>query len=197
MAGKHANRKEIKRLEILKSAAVAFRRRGYYGASIDDIASALQMTKPNLYYYFGSKEEILYHCHDYSLSLLLRLLKKVSACPSPEEQIRALILNFVLLIIDELHGTALTGDMSALAAPHRRMIIAKRDKFERGLRRIIARGMRQGAFRRGDPKLSAFAILGAVNWIPRWFDPGGPAEPEEIARAFAADLIDGLKTHKQ
>ena len=48
-----------RRIEILKSAAAAFRRRGYHGASVDEIASALEMTKGNLYYYFKNKEEIL------------------------------------------------------------------------------------------------------------------------------------------
>ena len=44
-----------RRIEILKSAAAAFRRRGYHGASVDEIASALDMTKGNLYYYFKNK----------------------------------------------------------------------------------------------------------------------------------------------
>jgi AcrR family transcriptional regulator len=55
---------EERRVEILKTAAAAFRRRGYHGASVDEIASALEMTKGNLYYYFRNKEDILYACHD-------------------------------------------------------------------------------------------------------------------------------------
>ena len=54
-----------RRTEILKSAAAAFRRRGYHGASVDEIASALAMTKGNLYYYFKNKEEIIFACHEY------------------------------------------------------------------------------------------------------------------------------------
>ena len=70
-----------RRIEILKSAAAAFRRRGYHGASVDEIASALEMTKGNLYYYFRNKEEILYACHDYSLDMLLQLMREVQAEP--------------------------------------------------------------------------------------------------------------------
>ena len=66
-----------RRIEILKSAAAAFRRRGYHGASVDEIASALEMTKGNLYYYFHNKEEILFACHDYSLDVLLALMAEV------------------------------------------------------------------------------------------------------------------------
>ena len=50
------------RVDILKSAAKAFRRRGYHGATVENIAAALRMKKGNLYYYFKNKEEILFGC---------------------------------------------------------------------------------------------------------------------------------------
>src|SRR4026209_1797237 len=88
-----------RRIDILKSAAAAFRRRGYHGASVDEIASALEMTKGNLYYYFRNKEEILYACHDYSLDVLLALLEDVQAEASPPDvKLRKLVLAFVHVI---------------------------------------------------------------------------------------------------
>jgi len=188
-AHKYAKR----RLEILKSAAAAFRRHGYYGSTVGSIARALRMNKGNLYYYFRNKEEILYFCHDYSLDLLLELLKKTESSDSPpEEKLRTLIVAFVHMIIDELRGTALTLDLQALSPPRLRKVIAKRDKFDRGIRRILRSGMETGVFRAGDPKLLTFVILGSVNWIPRWFDPRGPAHSDEIGQAFADYLIAGL-----
>ncbi len=106
-----------RRIEILKSAAAAFRRRGYHGASVDEIASALEMTKGNLYYYFKNKEDILFACHDYSLDLLLALMADVQAeASSPEAKLRRLVLAFVHLILDELHATALTLDPGGAVA---------------------------------------------------------------------------------
>jgi len=181
------------RLEILKSAAAAFRRRGYYGASVDEIASALHMTKGNLYYYFKDKEEILFACHEFALDLLLRMLKKVETSElPPEEQLRRVIVSFVHMMIDELRGTALTMDVQALSPARRKRVIAKRDRFDRGIRRIINDGMRAGIFRRADPKLATFAILGSINWIPYWFDPHGEADSVEIGEEFALHLISGL-----
>ena len=183
-----------KRLEILRSAAVAFRRRGYHGASVGAIARALHMTKGNLYYYFKNKEEILYFCHDYSLDLLLNELKEVEAGDDPPEiKLRKLIITFVQMIIDELHGTALTLDLEALSPAKLRKIVARRDKFDQGLRRIIEAGSEQGVFRPAEAKLISFAILGSMNWIPRWFDPRGPAQSEQIGTAFADYLIAGLR----
>jgi len=183
-----------RRVEILKSAATAFRRRGYHGASMGEIAQALRMTKGSLYYYFKNKEEILFFCHDYSLDILLEVLERVEAAGgTPPAKLRSLIESFVHHILDDLRGTAMTLDFQALSAPLLRRVIAKRDRFDRGIRRLLQEGMDAGAFAPGDAKLLTFAILGAVNWIPRWFDPSGPATSEQIGRVFAEYLVAGLQ----
>lgn len=182
-----------RRIDILKSAAAAFRRRGYHGASVDEIASALEMTKGNLYYYFRNKEEILYACHDYSLDILLELMDEVRAENTrPDDKLRRLILAFIHIILDELQGTALTLDLQALSPSPLKRVIAKRDRFDQGMRAIIQQGIDDGLFAPGDPKMIEFAIMGAVNWIPKWFDPAGPMSSEEIGQAFADYLVGGL-----
>ena len=182
-----------RRVEILKSAAAAFRRRGYHGASVDEIASALEMTKGNLYYYFQNKEEILFACHDYSLDILLGLLAEVQSEPlRPDEKLRRLVLAFVSILLDELQGTALTLDLQALSPPLLAKIVAKRDAFDRGMRAVIQQGIDEGLFTSGDPKMVSFAILGAVNWITKWFDPAGPLTSDQIGASFADYLVGGL-----
>ena len=195
MTERPRSRSEQKRVEILKSAAAAFRRRGYHGASVEQIADALHMTKGSLYYYFKNKEEILYFCHDYSLDILLGLLADVEkeAAP-PDAKLRKLIVAFVHMIIDELHGTALTLDPQALSPPLLKKIVAKRDAFDHGFRRILEDGIERGLFAPGDPKLLTFAVLGAVNWITRWYDPKGPATSQQIGEHFADFLVAGLKS---
>ncbi len=184
-----------RRVAILKSAAAAFRRRGYHGASVDEIASALAMTKGNLYYYFRNKEEILFACHDYSLDTLLAVMEDVQAEPTaPDVKLRKLILTFIHIILDELQGTALTLDLQALSPVLLKRIVAKRDHFDRGIRRIIQDGMDAGLFTPGDPKMIEFAIMGAVNWMTKWFDPEGPLTSEQIGLAFADYLVGGLQT---
>jgi AcrR family transcriptional regulator len=182
------------RVEILKSAAAAFRRLGYHGATVEEIAAALHMKKGNLYYYFRNKEEILFACHQYSLERLFAALDDVEQSGlAAEEKIRRLIVAFVHLVLDELHGTALGMDLEALSPPHLKTIIVGRDRFDHGLRRILEEGIRTGVFANADAKLLSFAMLGAVNWIPRWYNPDGPATSQEIADRFADYLIAGLR----
>jgi AcrR family transcriptional regulator len=186
------------RVDILKSAAKAFRRLGYHGATVEQIAAALKMKKGNLYYYFKNKEAILFACHQYSLDELIRLLEEVERSGlTADEKLRRLIVAFVHTILDELHGTALFLDLEALSPVHLKAVIARRDTFDRGVRRVLEEGMATGTFGPGDAKLRAFALFGAVNWIPRWFNPDGPASSQEIADHFADFLIGGLRAKRQ
>jgi AcrR family transcriptional regulator len=192
-ANKANDRKDTKRLQILKSAAAAFRHRGYYGASVDEIARALEMTKGNLYYYFRDKEEILFACHEYALDIVLKMLKKVEQSPyPPEEKLRRIIVGFIHTMIDDFGGTALTMDLQPLSPARLKKVIAKRDRFDHGIRQIVSAGIKAKVFRPGDPKLLTFAILGAINWISYWFDPAGEANSVEIAQEFADYLVAGL-----
>lgn len=189
-----ADTRDGRKIAILRSAVAAFRRRGFYGASMDEIARALGMRKGNLYYYFRNKEAILFFCHDYSLDILLGRLSEVEGQrAAPDVKLRQLIVAFIHMILDELHGTALTMDLQALSPAHLRRVVAKRDRFDRGLRTLIQDGIRAGVFQAGDAKLYTFAILGAANWITRWYDPEGPLSSDRIAESFADYLLRGLR----
>jgi AcrR family transcriptional regulator len=182
------------RIDILKSAAAAFRKLGYHGATVEQIAAALHMKKGNLYYYFKNKEEILFACHQYSLDRLMQLLHEVQHSGlSADEKLRRLVDAFVHTILDELHGTALFLDLEALTPAHLKAAIVRRDEFERGVRQVLEEGMQGGVFADGDPKLLAFAMFGAVNWIPRWYKPEGAASSKTIADLFADFFVAGLR----
>ena len=192
---RNANPQASTRVDILKSAAKAFRRLGYHGATVEQIAAALKMKKGNLYYYFKNKEEILFACHQYSLDRLTQLLEEIDASGAAADvKLRRLIDAFVHTILDELHGTALFLDLEALSPAHLEAVIARRDAFDHGVRHVLEEGMANGVFAPGDPKLLAFALFGAVNWIPRWYSPDGPASSQTIADLFADFFVAGFRT---
>src|SRR6185503_12662382 len=201
-APRNAETTATTRIDILKSAAKAFRKLGYHGATVETIAAALRMKKGNLYYYFKNKEEILFACHQYSLDRLTQLLDAIEAsAAAPDEKLRRLVSAFVHTILDELHGTALFLDLEALTPAHLKAVIVRRDRFDRGLRRVLEEGIASGLFAGPgsgdtDVKLITFAIMGAVNWIPRWFKPEGAATSQEIADRFAGFFVTGLRTRQ-
>ncbi len=185
-------KRERRREEILHAALRAFRERGYHATTLDHIAERLGVRKTALYHYFPDKEAILHECHQDSLVQLERILEASRALRSPRERLRYLIREHVRVMTDTLRGSPLAFEVQAFSEERRTEMIAGRDAYERELRRTIERGVRAGEFRPVDPKLAVFAILGAINWIARWYRPEGELQADTIGDAFADHLMTGL-----
>jgi AcrR family transcriptional regulator len=194
---KQALRRKRRVDAILEIAIAAFRRNGYHGTSMEQIADQLLMTKGSLYYYFKDKEEILFAVHDRALDRILEELEKVTligGCPC--EQLRGLLASHIRIMVEGFHGTALALEFGALSPARLKRVIEKRDRYERALRELVARGGVEGCFRPVDPRMSVVAMLGAVNWIARWHKPGGPSGPAEIAQGFLDVFMNGILAPK-
>ena len=184
-----------RRAEILHSALRAFRARGYHATTLEDIAAQLGIRSAALYHYFPDKDAILYACHREALAEVGRILTDAQAkYATARDQLRYAIHEHVRVMTDTLEGSALALEVSALSPRRRAEIIAERDRYERGLREIVEAGVRRGEFRAVDPKLAVFAVLGAINWIVRWYRPApeGTADPAELGAHFADHLVQGL-----
>jgi AcrR family transcriptional regulator len=159
-----------------------------------DIARELRLTRGSLYYYFRDKEEILALCHVVALEAVLKALERVRATTSlPDEKLRRLVIEHVLIQVDKFHGTALALELDALRPASRAVVVAGRDRYERGMRALIEDGIRAGLFQPVDPKLTTFAIVGAINWIGRWYRPGGSASAAALSEHFATLFLDALR----
>jgi AcrR family transcriptional regulator len=186
-------KRERRRAEILHAALRAFRERGYHATTLDDIAEHLGLRKTALYHYFPDKEAILYECHRESLAELDRLMKNQRRrFDSHAERLAHVIREHVRVMTDTLEGSPLAFEVTALSPERQEEVIAARDRYERGLRRIIESGIESGEFRAVDSKIAVFAILGAINWIARWYRPEGSLHAPELGAEFADHLVGGL-----
>jgi len=189
-------RAELRRLEILRAAARVFRRRGFAATGMREIAAEAALSSGNLYHYFEGKHEILYFCQDRSLERMLAALDAARVSGQPlSGQLHDVILAHVRCLLDELEGSAAHLEVDALPPELRQPIVEKRDRYEKGVRKMISAGARSGEFAGGDPKLITRAILGAINWTARWFDPEGPQSASAVGRALADYLVRGLAGH--
>jgi len=186
--------RDARRTEIFRSLGLALRQRGLASLTMQAIADQLGMTKGNLYYYFKNKQDLLYGCHVACMRLSLRALEEVrrSAEP-PGTRLRRVLTRHIRAITDEVYGAVLLTDLESLTPLQRRRYVAMRDRFEHGVRQIIRAGMQRREFRKLDPRLAGFAILGAINWIPKWYNPRGALSSAAIAEAFADFLVTALE----
>jgi AcrR family transcriptional regulator len=190
--GEHAT-VDDRRDEILRSLGLVLRERGFGSLRMQDIADHLNMTKGNLYYYFSSKQELLFHCHMKCMDVSIVALAAVEHDKRDAAQkLRWLLSQHIYGILEEAYGAVLLTDLEDLAPDHRRQYVALRDRFERGVRSLVREGIGAGLFRKTDPRIATFSILGAINWMPKWYQPDGAWSAREIARKFSDHFVRSL-----
>jgi AcrR family transcriptional regulator len=185
-------KRQRRRVEILHAALRAFRTGGYHGTTLDDIAQQLGVRKTALYHYFPDKEAMLYACHREGLEEVAGIMTAARRRPTYAEQLTHAIREHVRVMTDTLEGSSLAFEVWALSPRHQAEVIAARDRYEQALRDIVRRGVAAGEFRAVDPKLAVFAMLGAINWVARWYSADGSIRPQILGAHFADHLVRGL-----
>jgi TetR/AcrR family transcriptional regulator len=189
----HLERKRARRRrEIIRATLESVRARGYHATTLDDVAARLGVRKAALYHYFPDKDAILLACHRESLAELERMVEAARALEGARVRLSFLIREHIRIMTDTLEGSPLAFEVTALRDAARAEVIAGRDRFEGVLRSVVADGIRDGEFRRVDPKVVVFGILGAINWIARWYRPEGELHARELGEAYADYLLNGL-----
>jgi AcrR family transcriptional regulator len=180
-----------KRRAVIRSAAAAFRRRGYHNASMTEIAKSLGLTKAALYYYVKSKEEILFEAHIMVYDKMDELVKAARGQGDTGlEKLQILYGEFAQMLTRD--GLALLTDIDSLKGEFQKTVLSRRGKIERAVTRLVEKGMADGSIKKADPKITVFFLMGALNWLNVWYEPGGRISGEDIAKQFVAQMSAGI-----
>jgi AcrR family transcriptional regulator len=187
-----------RRQQIEDVASGLFRERGYAGTSVRDIAQALNLQGGSLYAHVASKEDVLWaivtRAADHYQSLVGPIA--VSVAP-PQERLRDMIRAHVAVVTSSQRDAAVFLHEWRLLSPDRRTELgARRDAYEGLFRKVIAEGSAVGIFRTVDPKLTAMAILSALNGIATWYRPDGALSAEQVADQHAELFLHALEARK-
>ena len=175
----------IKRREVLREAAASFNFKGYHATSMTEIATSLGVTKAALYHYFPTKNSLLAACFEQAMDAAFASLERGrKRGANGRERLVLTISGYVSQLIDELNCCVVLMEEQALEAVERAKLVRQRDRFERSLRALVREGIEDASIVPCDPKLAIFVILGAMNWVPKWFKPSGAWKPEQLTLAL-------------
>lgn len=157
------------------------------------IAAELGMHASNLYYYFENKGDLIAYCQEETLRELLKLANEVASLEIPsDEKLRRMVKGHVVVLNKSIPGSLAHLEIEGVAPERRAEMLSQRDTYEKTWRRIVRQGVKDGTLSSVDPKLASLALLGAVNWTVRWFQPGGRRSADYIGTQFADYLVAGL-----
>jgi AcrR family transcriptional regulator len=196
MTGTATARADAQRVRIVDVAIDMFSKQGFRATSMNEIAAAVGLSKPTLYHYFASKEQLLVAIYTAVLDESLDGARRViDAAPDPLTAIRDLIAarvvytcrNSTLLKVCFEEEHELPAELQPALLSRRKMF---EDMFTQTVRAHLAQ--HPDAIGGVDPKVWVNAGLGAINWCYKWYRPSGPATPEQLGEQIAASLTAGL-----
>jgi len=182
--------------EICRVAARVFYEKGYDGASMQDIAEAVGLTKAGLYHHVSSKDMLLFEIMNYGMDILDEsVLAKVKDIADPREKLRQTIIGHIDLVARarDMEITVILHENRSLKGDLRQKINARKRAYIDYLEDLIRRVQEQsGMPAKLSAHIAAFAVLGMINWLYQWYHLEGPVKEEEISSAYVDFFFRGL-----
>ncbi len=179
---------------ILRHAARVFSEKGYEGASIRDISRASGVSLSGLYYYFESKQKLLYliQIHAFT-SILRRLERRLVGLRDPEERLRFLVSNHIdYFLRHPVEMKVLAHEEEALEDPYRREVADIKRRYYELARGVFEDLRRTGRVRRINPRVAVLSLFGMMNWIYKWHNPRVDPQADRLAETMAGIFLAGV-----
>lgn len=178
-----------KKEKILKVAGNLFFKKGYQNTSLEEVASVLGYTRPAIYYYFKSKDEILQTIFENVLSRAEGYLENILSMDIPiDEKLKKIIEQHTLAILDNQAEMGIFfEEQKSLPASIIKDAVDRVHAYYDRITEIYQAGIEQGIFVDIHPPVALRIILGQCNWTYKWYSNEGAFTKEEIST-----LIDQL-----
>ena len=177
---------------VLKAAAHCFNRKGYSGTSLKDVANMLGLTDPALYYYVKNKEELVYLCYVRAADIGREAMQRaVAEGGTGLEQARRYLRYHIEIMVGERGPIAIMSEIPSLKSEHRDEVLELSRQHSKNFEDILEDGIADGSIEACDVRMTGNAIMGSINWIPKWFH-GGEAAADKVIAGFPDVLTRGL-----
>ena len=177
---------------LLKAAATCFNEKGYSGTSLKDVAKHLKLTDAALYYYVKNKEELVYQCYLRAGEFGREAMDRAkSDGKNGLEQARLYIRYHIDIMLGDRGPVAIMSEIPSLKPSHRNEILEISRRHSAAFEGILEAGIADSSIRPCDVRMTGNAIMGSINWIPKWHH-GNRAMAANIVAEFPEILTRGL-----
>ncbi|MFE1961753.1 TetR/AcrR family transcriptional regulator [Streptomyces sp. NPDC059479] len=185
---------EVRRQKIIDIAATLFARQGYAATSINDLGQAVGLARGALYYYIGSKENLLIEIQSRVMDPLLARARQIAGLDeNPLLRLRLLSESLLTIILRRLdHIWVYEHDYRSLTGDYLKTLLGQRAEFEQLVRDLLAEVVGQGAFRALEPRLATLQFLNLHNHTYQWVKPDGQWDAAFLSREYCATLFRGF-----
>ena len=177
---------------VLKAAAHCFNRKGYSGTSLKDVANMLGLTDPALYYYVRNKEELVYLCYVRAADVGREAMERaIAEGGSGLEQAQRYLRYHIEIMVGDRGPIAIMSEIPSLKPEHREEVLELSRQHSKKFEAILDSGIDDGSITACDVRMTGNAIMGSINWIPKWFH-GDVAAAASIVAEFPGVLTRGF-----
>src|SRR5271163_1831232 len=184
--------------KILVHATAVFYEKGYEGASMRDLARSSGMSLSGLYYYFESKDKLLYLIQKHTFRTIVeRLRERLDEVADPEQRIRIFVLNHleyflanrkamkVLSHEAEVLKNGFGAEIATIKREYYRICVGLLDDFKRAKRLEFS------------SRMAVLSLFGMMNWIYTWYNPRVDADANELSRGMGGIFLRGISAGTQ
>ena len=179
------------------AAVRTFNARGFQAASLDEVATALQISKPTIYHYLGNKEQVLLECVSRGIEMLQAAADAARLeAGNGMDRLANFLRRYAEINMDDFGRCVIrTGD-EMLSPEGAQRFRALKGEIDWSMRQLLEAGIADGSITPVDTRIAAFTLAGALNWPARWHDQNGPMSAELTAASMVDLLIRGIQSKR-
>ena len=185
---------EAKQQLILRVSSEVFAEQGFEATSVRDISRAAGVSLSGLYYYFESKQHLLYLIQSATFTFVLESLKaRLTGITEPEERLRLLVLNHIEYFLTHPNEMkVLSHEEDALVDPYREKVQAIKRRYYAMAREIFEALTAEGLAPGVNPRIAVLSLFGMMNWPYKWHKPGVDPDAQELTAAIVGIFLHGV-----
>lgn len=183
---------QLQRDRMLRAAAYCFNQKGYSGTSLKDVANILGLTDAALYYYVRNKEELVYLCYVRAAEVGRDAMQRaIDEGQNGLDRVQRYIRYHIEAIVGESGPLAIMSEIPSLQPAHRDEVLGLSRVHSSRFEALLEQGIADGSIAKCDVRMTGNAIMGSINWIPKWFH-GDEDAAQRILDEFPIILSCGL-----